>query len=143
MTDRPDFPAYFLDIAKLIAKRGDCTRRQIGAVIVQADRIWATGYNGPSKSGEPGCLAGACPRGQKSFAEQPSYAQYNDCIAIHAEMNALIQFSFVRDLAEQYAGFVAGSLLASIPMPVMYSTDRPCDECASILSQNGILVKWE
>ena len=44
--DRPDWDTYFLRIAKLVAQRSTCIRRQVGAVIVRENRILATGYNG-------------------------------------------------------------------------------------------------
>ncbi len=36
----------FIDIAKTIAKRSTCTRKQVGCVLVIDGRIVATGYNG-------------------------------------------------------------------------------------------------
>lgn len=67
MTDpRPSWDEYFVHIADAVAMRGDCTRRQVGAVLVDPEThdLIETGYNGPPK-GEPGCLsAGACPRGR-------------------------------------------------------------------------------
>lgn len=57
---------YFLGIADSVAVRADCTRRRVGAVVVDAStkHIISTGYNGAAP-GEPGCLSdGACPRGQ-------------------------------------------------------------------------------
>ena len=67
MTDpRPDWASYFLGIADAVSIRGDCTRRQVGAVLVDPEThdLVETGYNGPP-AGMPGCLsAGACPRGR-------------------------------------------------------------------------------
>lgn len=68
---RPDWDTYFLGIAKAVAARADCTRRRIGAVIVDADhRIISAGYNG-APPGKPGCLSeGACPRGRHFYAPE-------------------------------------------------------------------------
>ncbi len=61
---RPNWDEWALGIAKAVSTRGDCTRRQVGAVILDA---WhgpvSFGYNG-TRPGEPGCLDGACPRGR-------------------------------------------------------------------------------
>lgn len=66
MTNRLDWDGYYLLIADAVAVRADCTRRKVGAVVVDpaAKHIIATGYNG-APSGEPGCLSDrACPRGR-------------------------------------------------------------------------------
>lgn len=61
---RPDWDEYFLDIAAAVARRADCTRRRVGAVIVRDHRVVSCGYNG-APAGRPGCLSdGACPRGR-------------------------------------------------------------------------------
>lgn len=70
---RPSWDEYFLGIAKAVAVRADCTRRQVGAVIVRDNRIVATGYNG-GPSGGPSCLSGQCPRGQLDRDQMPGYA---------------------------------------------------------------------
>lgn len=64
MTSRPDRDAWEMEGALWLAKMGDCTRRQVGAVIFGPDkRLWGAGYNG-SYPGGPSCLKGACPRGR-------------------------------------------------------------------------------
>lgn len=67
---RPSWDTYFLDVAQAVANRADCTRRQVGAVIVdQEHRIVSTGYNG-APSGSPGCLTdGACERGRHTMKD--------------------------------------------------------------------------
>lgn len=63
-SERPNWNEYFLGIAKAVATRADCTRRKVGAVLVdRQSRIIGTGYNGAG-SGALGCLSdGECPRG--------------------------------------------------------------------------------
>lgn len=80
---------YFLEIASTVAKRSNCLRAQVGAVIVGADKkIKATGYNGvPSKV--VSCMElGECFRIKNNI---PSGTRYETCRSIHAEQNAIIQ----------------------------------------------------
>lgn len=64
--NRVSWTDYFLGIADSVAVRADCTRRRVGAVVVdrRTKHLISTGYNGAAP-GEPGCLSdGACPRGR-------------------------------------------------------------------------------
>lgn len=103
---RPDWDTYYLGIAYAVSLRGDCIRRQVGAVLVKDNRIKATGYNG-SPPGGPSCLAGECPRVSRNPV---AGSGYEDCVAIHAEANALL-----------YGGVTPGA--------VLYVTTEPCHEC--------------
>lgn len=122
---RPSWDEYFLGIAKAVSLRADCTRRQVGAVIVVGGRIVSTGYNG-APAGAPGCLSdGACPRGKLSVQEQPRDFGYGNCDAVHAEANAIL-YAY-RDLR--------GATL--------YCTDKPCVDCAKLIAGAGIKeVVW-
>lgn len=63
-------------------------RRHYGAVIVKDDRIIATGYNGSAR-GEPNCCdVGECWREAHGI---PHGEQYEKCVAVHAEDNAISQ----------------------------------------------------
>jgi dCMP deaminase len=111
---RPTWDDWGVELAMTVARRADCSRRQVGAVIMTPDhRIVATGYNG-APAGSPGCLtAGACPRGQSGVAPGSSYdTGAGACIALHAEQNALLRASWTD---------MVGSTL--------YVTDHPCDGC--------------
>lgn len=142
---RPPFPEYFLGMAKETAKRADCTRLQVGAIITQGDRIWATGYNGPPESGQPGCLQGACPRGRFSYDELPGYRQGNqdhsNCISVHAEINAICQFNSVREQAESFTG-LGRKPLDAIPMPMIWVTHEPCRDCQEVIRRMMIMPHW-
>ncbi len=116
-TLRPNWDEYFLGIAKAVSKRADCSRRRIGAVIVKNNRIVATGYNG-APAGQPGCLDGFCPRAQ---LEVEPYSSYDNCIAVHAEANAIIYAD--RDKCEG---------------ATIYITDMPCHECTKLIAGAGI-----
>ena len=122
---RPVWDEYFLQIAVAVSARADCTRRQVGAVIVKDNRIVSTGYNG-APAGDPGCLSGACPRGQLSYEEVAPGSSYDtgagSCISLHAEQNAIIygDYDKMRDA-------------------IMYITCDPCDGCLRMIWGTGII----
>lgn len=108
---RPSLDETYLAMAQVLAKRAACTRRQVGALVVDKEgRIVASGYNG-APAGETHCTDGGCPRGLKSLKEIPPFSEYSNCIAIHAEANALLR-------AGEKA--VGGTLFITCP---------PCHEC--------------
>lgn len=116
MTERPSWDDYFLEISSSVASRADCTRSKVGAVLVSSDhRIIATGYNG-APSGVVGCLSGGCPRGKLSYEELPPESDYGNCIAHHAEFNAVIYAN-----PEERSG------------TTIYVTRKPCTSCKQLL----------
>lgn len=118
---RPGWDDYYLGIARAVAARADCTRRQVGAIVVNGSTIVGQGYNG-APAGQSGCLsAGACPRGQLSYDELPADSPYTTCIAVHAEANALLRAGRDRALGA-----------------VLYLTDPPCHECSRLIAAAGI-----
>lgn len=119
---RPSWDEFFLNIAKVVSTRADCTRRQVGAVLVDKNhRILSTGYNG-APSGAPGCLTNnACPRGQLTPKELAPFSPYGTCIAVHAEANAII---FAEPEVRR------GSTL--------YITCAPCTDCHQLILASGI-----
>ena len=112
-----DWDHYFLNLARETATRSNCVRRQHGAVIVSRRRIRSTGYNGPP-SGHPHCSDGACPRAR---AETASGWGHDDCIAIHAEANAILYSS-----PEERDG------------AAIYITGVPCFTCSKLIANSGI-----
>ena len=114
---RASWDEYFLDIARATATRATCSRRQHGAVIVQERRIVSTGYNG-GPSGYGHCTDGFCPR---ASSDAPQGHDYEHCIAIHAEANALL---FASPEERQDA--------------VLYCTGAPCFTCAKLISNSGV-----
>lgn len=124
---RPSWDGYGLILAHAAAFRADCTRRTVGAVILdRRHRVVAAGYNG-APTGGPSCLAGECPRGRSDVAPGTSYdTGPGTCVAVHAEVNALMHTS--RDQLE-------GATL--------YITDEPCDGCWRIVAASGVArVVW-
>jgi dCMP deaminase len=117
---RPSWDEYGLTIARAVATRADCVRSQVGAAIFARDRrVVAVGYNGAAAS-RPGCLSsGACPRAKDDSVEP--YSSYDDCIAVHAEANALL-----------FADYT------SIKGATIYVTRKPCFTCRKLIQGAGI-----
>ena len=108
---RLSWDKYFMEIAKMVAKRSTCDRRNVGAVIVKDKNILSTGYNGSPK-GLPHC------------DEAGHEMSDGHCVrTIHAEANALIQ-------AAKHGVAVDGA--------AMYLTDSPCYDCFKMLVNSGI-----
>lgn len=108
---------YYLGVAAVVAKRSTCLRRQYGAILVKDDRIIATGYNGSAR-GEPNCCdVGSCWRQAHNI---PHGEQYEKCVAVHAEDNAISQAGREASGATLYLfGFENGN-----PIPA-----APCEMC--------------
>jgi dCMP deaminase len=78
---------YYLNLAREVATRSTCLRRNFGAVIVNNDQIIATGYNGAPR-GTVNCLdLGVCYREAMGI---PRGERYELCRGVHAEQNAII-----------------------------------------------------
>lgn len=118
---------YYLSIAKTVSKRSTCLRRQYGAIIVKNDEIIATGYNGSAR-GEPNCCdEGVCWREAHNI---PHGEQYEKCVAVHAEQNAIISAAR-RDMigATMYLyGQENGKAISA----------TPCEICAKMIKNAGI-----
>lgn len=116
---RPDWDEYFMDIAHVVARRGNCSRRKVAALIVSDRRIISTGYNGTPR-GIENCCEGGCPR---CASDAPSGSELGECICAHAEENAIVQAAFhgisVRDGA-------------------LYCTLSPCLMCTKMIINAGI-----
>ncbi|EMF02408.1 hypothetical protein J7W19_29335 [Streptomyces mobaraensis NBRC 13819 = DSM 40847] len=124
---RPDWDTYFIEGAKWASTRADCTRSQVGALLVDGNNeLIKSGYNG-APAGVPGCAsAGACPRGKLSAEECAPDSDYSNCISDHAERNA------IRRCPPH-----------ELPNATLYSTRRPCPACWTLIEAAGICrVVW-
>jgi len=122
---RKDWDTYFMDIAFMAATRSQCSRRQVGAVLVQGKKLLGTAYNG-APMGVPDCAEAGCTVVEEFEQEivngTPQMVKKERCIrTIHAEQNLLLFTD--RDDRE-------GS--------IVYVTDQPCWTCANMLANSGI-----
>lgn len=119
---------YYLNIAASVSLRSTCLRRQYGAVIVKNDEIVATGYNGSPRGEDNCCDIGTCWREAHGI---PHGEQYEKCVAVHAEANAIISASRQELLGSTLFlyGFENGEKMAS---------PEPCLMCSRLIKNAGI-----
>lgn len=116
---RPTLEQWGLELARVVATRSPCVRRQVGAVLIKDARIVGHGYNGPPRGlphrcSEPGL--NQCVR----IGQAPGSAGAACCV--HAEANALM-FSD--------RGDARGATL--------YCTHSPCLACAQMAINAGVV----
>ena len=116
---RPTWDEYFMEIANVVAKRSNCSRRHVAAVIVKDHHILSTGYNG-TPHGTKNCFEGGCPRCSGRAA---SGTHLDECLCVHAEQNAICQAAF-------HGAAVKGATI--------YVTISPCLTCAKLIVNAGI-----
>ncbi|MFQ6677702.1 MAG: cytidine/deoxycytidylate deaminase family protein [Fidelibacterota bacterium] len=109
--NRISWEKYFLNIAKEVATRSTCDRKNVGAVIVRDKMILSTGYNG-SIRGLPHCnevghemVDGHCVR------------------TTHAEANAIAQ---------------AAKNGVRVDESEIFVTASPCYHCFKLIANSGI-----
>ena len=118
---------YYLKIAEAVALRSTCVRRKYGAVIVKDDQIISTGYNGSARGEVNCCDIGVCWREEHNI---PHGEQYEKCVAVHAEDNAISQAGRAAIGATLYlAGFENDRLI----------TAKPCLMCERKIKNAGIV----
>ena len=111
MGDRIGWHDYFMGIARVVATRSTCDRKNVGAVIVRDRTILSTGYNG-SIRGLPHC------------SEAGHLMEDGHCVAtVHAETNAILQ---------------AAKNGVRIDGAEIYSTASPCWNCFKMIANAGI-----
>ena len=116
---RPDWDAYFMGIAEVVASRSNCSRRHVAAVVVRDRHILSTGYNG-TPHGVVNCFAGGCPRCAHT---SKSGSHLEECLCVHAEQNAICQ-------AALHGHAIEGATI--------YITISPCLTCAKLIINSGI-----
>lgn len=126
---RPSKWAYYMGIAKAVASRSTCLRRQYGAVIVKNDVIIATGYNGAARGEENCCDVGECWRQRHGI---PHGEQYEKCVAVHAEANTIISAS--------RSEMIGGTMYLYGSENGQNCEVAPCLMCDRLLRNSGIQV---
>jgi dCMP deaminase len=128
--DRMSKEDWFLKVALDCAMRSTCLQRKYGAVIVDKDDyIVSTGYNGAPK-GTTDCLElKSCWRKVKGI---PSGQNYEKCMSVHAEMNALLQAGKSANGGTMY---LSGYDVVKQEIP---ENMKPCALCTKLLVNSQI-----
>jgi Deoxycytidylate deaminase len=119
--ERKDWDTYFMDIAYMVSTRSRCSRRHVGAVLVQGKKLLGTAYNG-APSGVPDCSEAGCMISEEVELVvtdgKEKLVKKQRCIrTIHAEQNLLL---FTARIDRE------GS--------TVYVTDEPCCTCANLFA---------
>jgi dCMP deaminase len=113
---RASWDIYFMSLARAVATRATCPRKQVGCVIVRDRVLLSTGYNGALR-GAPHCTDPVSEGGGCLMSS-------GHCVAtVHAEANAVIQ-------AARNGVRLEGS--------TVYVTLRPCFNCLKLVVGAGI-----
>lgn len=105
----------WMRVAKEIATMSTCPRRAVGCVILSdLGHVLATGFNGVP-SGMTSCFDDDC-----GASLSPTRDSLDKCIAVHAEMNALMQLRSPREAS------------------VIVTTSSPCKHCMKMLLNTSI-----
>jgi dCMP deaminase len=106
-------------MADNVARRSNCVRRAVGAVIVRQGQVIAAGWNGVSES-DRDCREARCPR---CIEGGDTGSGYETCICIHAEQSA------IADAAKRGL---------STRDSILYVNLRPCLQCLAIAKASGV-----
>lgn len=118
MKTQKQWDKLYIDLAKRYSEETSCLSRKVGAVITINNRIVGAGYNG-SPSGVESCKEkGYCLRKGSKSGEN-----LQQCLAVHAEMNAICQSS---------------KLGIPIINGTLYVTTKPCSICSKLIVSCGI-----
>ena len=103
---------FFMEVAKLAAKRSRDPNTQVGCCITKKNKIVSTGYNGMPRT---------CDDDNLPWVRDGKWLDTKYPYVVHAELNAILN-STPKDLTDCK----------------LYVTLYPCCECAKAILQSGI-----
>ena len=118
------YDRLYLDIAKRVGQMSHAKRAQVGAVIIQNDRIVSMGWNGMPAGWDNNCEE---PQNDDVLFQGHYYEDPREYVTkkevLHAESNAIAK------LAKSHESGLGAT---------MYCTVSPCLDCAKLIHQSGI-----
>jgi dCMP deaminase len=117
MNNGPDKVEVFLMMARQLSRLSHCVSRHVGCICTDKhNRIIAEGYNGsPSK------VKHVCEEEGKCYRRGSPGVNLENCLAIHAEINALMYCNDIKKVRDMY---IWGA--------------SPCFECAKAICNTSI-----
>jgi dCMP deaminase len=122
---------YYLRIARTVAEKSTCLKKQYGAIIINNDELVASGYNDTCRK-EQHCVTCTKPSGNGDIEE------YQKCPAVHAEMNSIISASRKEMIGADL--YLAGREIVNDPDCAKreMKDPRPCEICLRLIKNAGI-----
>lgn len=108
----------YIELCKSVAEIfSTCGKKKYGAILLdEYGHVVGLGYNGGPRNHEH-CQDGGCPRFNQ---DSPSGSLYDNCIAIHAEANALLHSDY------------------SSRARILYVNGPPCFSCAKLIANSTV-----
>lgn len=139
MSSRLSKTEYFLKMLDLVAARSTCIRRAVGAIITDKEgHVLSTGYNGTPKDFDH-CTDNPC----RGASDKPGDS--SNCMAIHAEQNAMLQCTDIRFAHTLYCScvpcFVCAKMICNTNIEVIVAKERYADTRGlDVLLDRGITI---
>jgi dCMP deaminase len=131
---------YYLKILVEVCRRSTCTRRKVGAIITDKQhRILGVGYNGVPR-GFVHCNEHSC------LGAHDKPGDSDRCMAVHAEVNAVIQCDRLEDAHRIYVScdpcFTCAKMIANTSIKFVITSGNYADERGSMILKNaGITLR--
>lgn len=128
---------YYLNIAEVVLTRSTCMNKHWGAVLVKDDQILSTGFNGAPRGCKDCYENGFCRlyeyRKKNNLGRGEGYEQ---CIAVHAEMNAIL---FANGETKGSTLYLVGKECMDLDGNWNYVPNpNPCHICKKLIVNSGI-----
>jgi dCMP deaminase len=118
--ERISYDEMFMNVAKEIAKRSTCCRKQVGSILISdKKKIISCGWNGvPSGKNHCSDIFKAEVNQPEFYKKHGEWSKYNE---LHSELNCIIHCD--RNM---------------LKTSTLYTTLSPCSECAKIIIASEI-----
>ncbi len=134
---RPSWDSYWLQMAKVAAKRSTCPRLSVGCVLVRENQLVSTGYNGAGP-GQPECTQVGCDLVSGRGCQRTHHAEANAvCFAARRGVSTLGATTYVtHSCCAACAKLLVMAGISSVVYLELYRDQTPLE----LLTANGVQV---